>query len=40
MYQSLGFKTYGIDQNALKLDQAYFDEELMVLRLDNQNASI
>lgn len=31
LYQSLGFKTYGIDERALKIDQTYFDDELMVL---------
>ncbi|WP_417899848.1 GNAT family N-acetyltransferase [Bacillus haimaensis] len=31
LYQSLGFKTYGIEKNALKVENTYFDEELMVL---------
>ncbi|TRZ38014.1 GNAT family N-acetyltransferase [Niallia circulans] len=31
LYQSLGFEAYGIDKNALKIDNIYFDEELMVL---------
>lgn len=31
LYQSLGFKTYGIEKKALKLEHTYFDEELMVL---------
>lgn len=31
LYQSLGFKTYGIDERALKVDHTYFDDELMVL---------
>lgn len=31
LYQSLGFKTCGIEKNALKVENTYFDEELMVL---------
>jgi ribosomal protein S18 acetylase RimI-like enzyme len=31
LYNSLGFETYGIDKKALKIDNTYFDEELMVL---------
>ncbi|WML44160.1 GNAT family N-acetyltransferase [Neobacillus sp. PS3-40] len=31
LYKSLGFETYGIDKNALKVDNTYFDDELMVL---------
>lgn len=31
LYQSLGFKTYGIDKRALKINGTYYDEELMVL---------
>ena len=33
LYNSLGFKTYGIDKNGLKIGDTYFDEELMVLVL-------
>lgn len=33
LYQSLGFKTYGIDKNGLKIEDTYFDDELMVLFL-------
>ncbi|WP_226683250.1 GNAT family N-acetyltransferase [Sutcliffiella horikoshii] len=33
LYESLGFVTYGIDRNGLKIDDTYFDEELMVLEL-------
>ncbi len=33
LYLSLGFKTYGIDYRALKFDDTYYDEELMVLKL-------
>ena len=31
LYQSLGFKTYGIDKRGLKIEDSYFDDELMVL---------
>lgn len=33
LYQSLGFKTYGVEPNALKDKGNYYDEELMVLFL-------
>ena len=33
LYRSMGFEVYGIAFRALKLDQQYWDEELMVLRL-------
>ncbi|MEH7226789.1 GNAT family N-acetyltransferase [Bacillus sp. JJ1566] len=33
LYNFLGFKTYGIDKNGLRIDDKYFDEELMVLVL-------
>lgn len=33
LYHSLGFKTYGIDKNGLKVEDKYFDDELMVLVL-------
>jgi RimJ/RimL family protein N-acetyltransferase len=33
LYQSVGFKTYGIERNALKFNRKYYDEDLMVLRL-------
>ncbi|WP_323693359.1 GNAT family N-acetyltransferase [Sporosarcina jeotgali] len=33
LYTSLGFETYGIEKRALKLDNRYFDEDLMVLFL-------
>ncbi|WP_331435161.1 GNAT family N-acetyltransferase [Bacillus sp. SA1-12] len=33
LYSSLGFKVFGKDKKALKLEQTYFDEELMVLFL-------
>jgi len=32
VYESLGFKSYGIEREAMKIGQAYVDEELMVLR--------
>ncbi len=31
LYKSLGFHTYAVDRNALKIDGKYYDEELMVL---------
>jgi len=31
LYQSIGFKIYGLDKRAMKIDDVYFDEELMVL---------
>jgi ribosomal protein S18 acetylase RimI-like enzyme len=34
LYQSLGFKTYGIEKNALKVGEAYLDEEWMALHFD------
>lgn len=33
LYQLLGFKTFGIDQKALKVKETYYDEELMVIYL-------
>lgn len=33
LYQRMGFKTFGIDKKALKVNGSYFDEELMVLFL-------
>ncbi|WP_068774905.1 GNAT family N-acetyltransferase [Paenibacillus sp. FJAT-26967] len=33
LYKSLGFEVYGIEQNALKFNGQYWDEELMVLKL-------
>ena len=33
LYRSMGFEVYGIIQKALKLDEQYWDEEMMVLRL-------
>jgi ribosomal protein S18 acetylase RimI-like enzyme len=33
LYKSFGFKTYGIDKNGLKIEDTYFDNELMVLVL-------
>lgn len=31
LYKSLGFQTYAIEKRALKVDDKYYDEELMVL---------
>ncbi len=33
LYKSLGFRTYGIDKNGLRVDGTYYDDELMVLVL-------
>ncbi|MEA3319646.1 MAG: GNAT family N-acetyltransferase [Bacillota bacterium] len=33
LYTSLGFVTYGVDRNGLKIADTYFDEELMMLGL-------
>lgn len=33
LYESVGFKVYGVEQNALKEDGMYWDEEWMVVRL-------
>jgi ribosomal protein S18 acetylase RimI-like enzyme len=33
LYETLGFKTYGIEKRALKVENLYFDDELMVLFL-------
>jgi ribosomal protein S18 acetylase RimI-like enzyme len=33
LYQSLNFRTYGIEENALKYKDEYWDDELMVLHL-------
>jgi ribosomal protein S18 acetylase RimI-like enzyme len=35
LYRDLGFVTYGIEPRALKVGDAYFDQELMVLMLDD-----
>lgn len=31
LYQSIGFVTYGVEKRALKIEETYFDDELMVL---------
>ena len=33
LYESLGFEVYGTERNALKFNNHYFDEDLMVLKL-------
>jgi ribosomal protein S18 acetylase RimI-like enzyme len=33
LYTSLGFEVFGVDKRALKIEDTYFDEELMVLFL-------
>jgi len=34
LYTSLGFEVYGVEPHALKFGGQYFDEDLMVLKLD------
>lgn len=31
LYQSIGFKVYGVEKNAVKYHSQYFDEDLMIL---------
>jgi ribosomal protein S18 acetylase RimI-like enzyme len=33
LYESLGFKTYGVEPKALKVDNDYYEEALMHLSL-------
>lgn len=35
LYQSLGYKTYGVERNGLKYNGEYFDEDLMVLTFND-----
>jgi ribosomal protein S18 acetylase RimI-like enzyme len=35
LFLALGFQTYGLERRALKLHDHYFDQELMVLRLED-----
>ena len=36
LYQRLGFQAYGIEPRGLKAGDRYFDQELLVLRLDDK----
>jgi ribosomal protein S18 acetylase RimI-like enzyme len=36
LYQSLGFKTFGIEERAMKYEEVYYDHELMVLFLRDE----
>jgi GNAT superfamily N-acetyltransferase len=36
LYRKLGFRPYGLEPRALKVGEAYFDQELLVLPLDGQ----
>ncbi|CAN7547101.1 GNAT family protein [Paenibacillus sp. LjRoot153] len=36
LYTSLGFKVYGVERNALKYNGTYYDEDLMVRRLNEK----
>ncbi len=33
LYESCGFEVYGVEPRALKVDDQYLDEDLMILRL-------
>ncbi|WP_343031441.1 GNAT family N-acetyltransferase [Metabacillus lacus] len=35
LYRSLGFQSYAVEKNALKVNGQYYDEELMVLYISN-----
>ena len=37
LYESLGFKTFGVQERSLKYNGQYWDEEHMVLFLDENN---
>ena len=37
LYTSLGFEVYGTEKRALKIEQTYLDEDLMVLFLNKLN---
>jgi ribosomal protein S18 acetylase RimI-like enzyme len=36
LYRKLGFEPYGLEPRALKVGEEYFDQELLVLRLDDR----
>ena len=36
LYRKLGFEPYGLEPRALKVGQEWFDQELLVLRLDDR----
>ena len=38
LYVSLGFRSYGVEPNALSVDGRYFDEEFMVLEYPNTSS--
>ena len=37
LYHQLGFQTYGFEPRGLRVADRYFDQELMVLRLDDRD---
>lgn len=37
LYSSIGFKAYGTEKRALKIEEDYFDEDFMVLFLNEMN---
>jgi ribosomal protein S18 acetylase RimI-like enzyme len=36
LYVNMGFRCYGIEKGALKIDQIYLDDDLMVLPIRNE----
>lgn len=39
LYRKLGFVPYGVEPRALRVGEAYFDQELLVLPLKGQAAT-
>lgn len=37
LYESLGFKVYGVERNALKFDGKYYDEDLMAFYINRKD---
>jgi len=40
LYRSLGFRSFGIEPRALKVDGSYVDQEHMVLEISPANGQI
>jgi ribosomal protein S18 acetylase RimI-like enzyme len=36
LYETIGFRCYGVEKRALKIDQIFFDDDLMVLPIGNE----
>jgi len=34
LYEGFGFKSYGVEKKALRVDQKYLDEDLMALEIE------